>query len=433
MTKPVVSIVKYQDPYASLKQAIDMVDGLKDLRKEDKILIKPNIVGYDFNYPQPFGVQVTSTLMEALVKLLAENGFNNLTIAEGTIGDNNENVGQRVFEAIGYGKLRDRYGVKLVDFFDEKHVPMEFEDGLKLSLAQSVAEADKIINFPVMKTHNQCIISLGVKNLKGVLDKKSRQACHGAEMKYDLDLTFNQVIDKLPVALCIIDAVYALARGPAASGEFYRKDLIIASRDTYACDLIGTEIMGRKVADVPHLKVYAERHDRSLDLDSVEVKGESVDAHRQYIENDFDWLDDDTGPKGFAKRGISGLAVRKWDHSLCTYCSGLYSVMLVSLMSSFNGTPFPNVEVITGKRMKATPGFEHTVLFGKCPINTNKDNPDVNNAIKVRGCPPNIDDFVKGLAEIGVNIDLNQIESFRGHMYKKFMQQGHDMSLFNIE
>ncbi|MHB1127690.1 MAG: hypothetical protein ACYC2T_12200 [Bacillota bacterium] len=63
MPNPVVSIVKYRDPDESLREAIDLCDGLKDLRKDDKILIKPNIVGYEFVYPQPFGTLVTSALM----------------------------------------------------------------------------------------------------------------------------------------------------------------------------------------------------------------------------------------------------------------------------------------------------------------------------------------------------------------------------------
>ncbi|MHB1419694.1 MAG: DUF362 domain-containing protein [Bacillota bacterium] len=432
MSKPVVSVVKYQDPFVSLKEAIDLCDGLNNLRKEDKIVIKPNIVAYDFDYPVPYGAVVTSVLMEALVRLLAENGYNNLTIAEGPATD--ENIGQAAFAALGYGKLQERYGVKLIDLHEDKFVPTEFENSLKLNVAESILTADKIITMPVLKTHSACQVSLGIKNLKGVLNRKSRQVCHGAEPECDLDLTFNQVIDKLPVALCIIDGVYALPKGPGPSGEAFRKNLVIASRDTYACDVVGAEIMGWKVADVGHLKVYAERHNRSMELDSVEVRGESVEAHRQFLAHEGEWLPDNTGPKGFAKRGITGLAFRKFDTTLCTYCSGAYGVMLVSLMSAFNGTPFPNMEVLSGKKMTATPGFDHTLLFGKCPIAANKDNPDIKNAIKVKGCPPDIDGFIEEMSKIGIEIDMSKYDGFRAYMYKKSLQQPDlDLNDFRIE
>ncbi|MHB1419696.1 MAG: DUF362 domain-containing protein [Bacillota bacterium] len=434
MPKPVVSIVKYRHPDASLREAIDLCDGFKGLRKEDKILIKPNIVGYEFDYPQPFGTLVTSAMMEALVRLLAENGFNNLTIGEGPLGAANEDLGQRVYAALGYGKLQERYGVKLIDFPYEKYIPIEFENNLKLNVAQSVLEADKIINFPVLKTHSLCKVSLGIKNIKGVLDRRSKEFCHGKAPEHDLELTFNQVLDKLPVALCVIDGVYSISRGPGPSGEAFRKNLVFASRDTYACDMVGAEVLGYKVADVPHLRIFAERHGLSMDLDSVEVRGESVASHRQLVEYDFDWMDDNTGPAGFAKRGISGLAVRKYDNTLCSYCSGSYNVALLALMSAFNGTPYPNIEFLSGKRMQATPGFDHTVLFGKCPINANKNNPDIKKALMVRGCPPDMEELTKKMAELGINIDLNAFNSFRAHMYKKSLQNpDYDMSLYRLE
>ncbi len=432
MSKPVVSVVKFHDPYKTVKEALDLCDGLRDFRSDNKILIKPNLVGHDFDYPLPFGMITTSAVVHALVRILAEEGFKNITIGEAPLMIP-ETIGQRMYRALGYERLKERYGVELVDFNEEKFVPVNF-GSFKLSLARRALEADRIINVPVLKTHNQCKVSLGIKNLKGCLDRKSKQFCHGKEMEFDLDRTFNHIIEKLPVALTVIDGVFVLPRGPASNGYAYRKDLIIASRDTYACDLVGAEIMDYRVKDVPHLRYFAERHGRSMDLDDVEVRGEDIEKHREYVEYDFDWLPDDTGPKGFAKRGISGLAVRKWDSSLCTGCSMLYNPMLVILMAAYTGQPFPGVEVITGKRMQASPGFEKTVLFGKCPTVSNKNNPNIKQAIKIKGCPPDLNELAGAMSDIGVNIDLKQVDSFRSYMYQKTMaQEGYDMDLYAIK
>ncbi|MHB1419693.1 MAG: DUF362 domain-containing protein [Bacillota bacterium] len=433
MSKPVVSLVKYQDPDASLREAIAIVDGLKNLRPEDNIVIKPNLVGYDLEYPVPYGAMVTSKLMEALVKLLAEHGFNNLTIAEGL--PNMEPVTLQTMEAAGYGKLVERYGVKLVDLLEDKFTTKQFVD-CKLEVANTILEADKIINIPVLKTHGACQVTLGIKNLKGVLSMNSRKVCHSAEPERDLDLTFNQVIDILPVALTIIDGVYSMPKGPGPSGEAFRKNLLLASLDTYAADVVGAEIMGWQVKDVGHLKVYAERHGRSMELSDVEVLGEKMVDHveKKRLQNLADWLPDNTGPKGFAKRGITGLAFRLHDNTLCTYCAGSYGLMLVALMSAFKGEPFPNMEVLSGKRMLAAPGFDHTLLFGKCPIHANKDNPNIKNAIKIKGCPPDLDSFVVEMAKLGIEMDMKQMDSFRAYMHKKGLQTpGLDMNDFRID
>jgi len=431
MTKPVVSVVKSDGAYKSLKEALELCGGLEGFNKKDKILIKPNLVGYDFDYPLPFGMITTSAVISALVRILAEEGFSNLTIGEAPLMFP-KTVGRQMYRTLGYERLKERYGVELVDFNEEKFIPVNFGH-FELELAQRVLEADKIINVPVLKTHNQCKISLGIKNLKGCLNRKSKQFCHGKEMEFDLDRTFNNIIDKLPVALTIIDGVFVLPRGPAANGYAYRKNLIIASRDTYACDLVGSEIMDYKIEDVPHLRHYAERHGRSKNLADVEVRGESVEKHRKYVEYDFEWLPDDSGPKGFARRGISGLMVHKWDSSLCTGCSILYNPMLVTLMAAFTGRPFPGIEVITGKRMQASPGFETTVLFGRCPTESNKDNPHIKRAVKIKGCPPDLNELSTAMAGIGVNIDLNQVDSFKKYMYNKTVaQEGFDMGLYEI-
>ncbi len=77
---------------------------------------------------------------------------------------------------------------------------------LNFSFPKKVLEADKIINVPVLKTHAMCTVSLGLKNLKGCIDAKSKKLCHGKEV--DLHYTFSRIAEKLPVALTIIDGVF---------------------------------------------------------------------------------------------------------------------------------------------------------------------------------------------------------------------------------
>jgi len=38
--------------------------------------------------------------------------------------------------------------------------------------------------------------------------------------------------------------------------------------------------------------------------------------------------------------------------------------------------------------MKPTPGKKKTILIGKCIYQANKDNPDIQEMIAVKGCPP---------------------------------------------
>lgn len=428
MSNPVVSVVKHNDTCQSIKELLGLCDGLKDFNKNDKILIKPNLVAWDFDLPYPpYGVVTTSAVMFALVQMLYEEGFSNITIGEASLGVSGS-MARRIFQVLGYEKLRDQFGVEIVDFNEDKFEAVDFGD-FKLSVARKALEADKIINLPVLKTHNQCKVSLGIKNFKGCLDRKSKMHCHGKDQ--ELEHMFPRIIEKLPVALTIIDGIFALAKGPGATGKAYRRDILVASRDILACDVVGAELLGYKAGEVEHLKFVAQRSGRSTELSDIEVRGESVEKNAAYLESDWEWTGDNTVPVGFKKRGIEGLAIRKYDSSLCTACSKLFNPMLILFMSAFKGVPFPGVEVLTGKRQEASPGFEKTVLFGRCAYQQNKDNPNIKNAIVIKGCPPDMKEFERLLNENGINCDYNEYVKYRHYIYNRYLdKEGFDLSLY---
>jgi len=428
MAKPVVAIINCNDPYRSLREALELCNGFEDFNKNDKILIKPNLVAWDFELPYPpFGVVTTSTLVFTLVQILYEEGFRNLTIGEAPLNVP-KTMGRAIFKRLGYDKLKEKYGVELVDFNEDKFEKVDF-GSFQLSLAKKALEADKVINLPVLKTHNQSKVSLGLKNLKGCLNRKSKMQCHGRDV--DLNHMFPHIIEKLPVTLTIIDGIFTLAKGPAISGKAYRKNLIIASKNALACDIVGAELMGYKAGEVEHLRYFASRHGLSTDLDDIEVKGEDLEKHRSHVEYDWEWTKENTMPVGFQKRGISGLAVRKYDNTLCTGCSMMYNPMLIMLMSAFKGQPFPNVEVLSGKRQEAAPGFEYTVLFGKCACELNKNNPNMKNAIPIKGCPPGFKELEEGLKKAGINCDYNEYVKYRHYIFNRYKKEdGFDLGLY---
>ncbi|MBF7082715.1 DUF362 domain-containing protein [Desulfallas sp. Bu1-1] len=430
MTKPVVSVVKFDDAYQSLRRALDLCQGLGDLNPGDKILIKPNLVSWDFDLPfPPYGVVTTSAVMWALVRVLAEEGFTGITIGEGPLMVP-KTIGQAMYKELGYDKLKEKYGVKLVDFNEEKFVKVDC-NGLELSLAEKVLEADKIINVPVLKTHNQAKVSLGIKNLKGCINRASKMFCHGKDI--DLNYTFPHIAEKLPVALTIIDGVFSLAKGPGPTGKAERFNMLVASRDILAADVVGAALLGYKASEVEHLAYFAKRNGGSVDINDIDVRGEDVEKNAMFLDYDWEWTGDNTGPVGYAKRGITGLAVRKYDNTMCTGCSMLFNPVLIMLMSAYKGEPFPNIEVISGKVQTASPGFDHTVLFGMCPYKLNKDNPNIKNAIAIKGCPPDLREFEKAMQEVGVACDYNEYVKYRHYIFNRYKaEEGFDLGLFKI-
>ena len=85
MTKQSVSIVRYRENHEAIRNALELCDGFKDLKANDKVLIKPNIVMASRRKKTPlYGVVTTTRVIEDIIILLHEFGCNDITIGEGS-------------------------------------------------------------------------------------------------------------------------------------------------------------------------------------------------------------------------------------------------------------------------------------------------------------------------------------------------------------
>ena len=108
--------------------------------------------------------------------------------------------------------------------------------------------------------------------------------------------------------------------------------------------------------------------------------------------------------KMLADMGVEGLALSNVDLSLCTYCAGLYSNLVISLLMSWQGKPWDDVEVLAGKIQQPTPGKKKTILFGKCIYDAQKDNPNIQEMIPIKGCPATLESIRKAFAQAGIEL-----------------------------
>lgn len=414
-----VSITKYTGSPDSLRKSIDLCAGLQNLKQSDQILIKPNLVVWEDIFPiAPFGVYTTTRLVEDLIICLKDFGCRNIRIGEGSVENNKKKGTGAAFEGLGYKAFKKKYGVTLIDFNESDADEFLYHGEHKLHIAKEAVESDFFINFPVLKTHSQTKISLGTKNLKGCLKLKSKRHCHNPES--NLEFAFSHIADIVKPDLTIIDGVYALERGPLHFGKAYRKDLIIASTDMFAADLIGAHIIGYSGADIGHLSHYAQRHAKPLTIDQYSIIGENISDHVQPLKWDWRWTNDNTGPGIFEKLGITGVALPKYDETLCSRCANIPNITSILTLSAFKGKPLPKVEILNGKKMQARAGYEKTILLGNCIIKANRDNKNINEAIWVKGCPPPDDDIVSAMQSAGLDANILAYHGFLKQESKKY-------------
>jgi len=402
--KPLVSLVQYTGSPDALRETIELCRGFEKLDKKAGILIKPNLVTWDDEFKiAPFGVFTTTRLVEDLVILLKDYGCEDISIGEGSV-EFKKGIGtMEAYAGLGYNRIAKKYGIKLIDFNAGEFKIIKVRDGLTFRLAKEAVESDFLINFPVLKTHGQSKVSLGLKNLKGCLKSSSKKLCH--QESPGLEYCFTFIADCVKPSLTVVDGIYALERGALHFGNAFRKDIIIASCDILAADMVAAKTIGFDSQDIIHFVEYGKRHDKSLNLNDYEIRGAVLENHIKPLKWDWGWTKDNTGPSVFEKFGITGTAVPKYDETLCSGCSPFANMVNILVLSAFQGQPLPRVEILNGKKMMARPGYDKTVLIGNCIIKANKENVNIRKAIKVKGCPPEPREVIAALKEAELHIN----------------------------
>lgn len=410
MEKSLVAIVRYEKPAESVRRAVELSQGLDHLPAGARVFIKPNIVFWTRAVPFPkWGVITTTRVIEDMVVALKERGVEDITIGEGMVTMNPKDTATpaHAFESLGYRALKKRYGIKYLNVFERPFEKVDLGDGVVLKFNRDILHSDFVVDLPVMKCHNQTMVSLGIKNLKGMIDIASRKKCHNMTPGKDLHFWVARLADRMPPMFTLIDGIYTNERGPGFDGRMHRRNLLVASADVLAADLVGASILGHEPATVPHLVYAAANRQRPLDLSDITVVGEKIEDVAAYHEYDFQYSESQDGilPLPLAKQGLKGVFYHKYDLSMCTYCSGVNGLMLTAIRYAWKGKPWDKVEILTGKSMQPTPGMKKTILLGRCMYQAHKDNPDIQELIAVKGCPPKPEDMLKALQQAGIQAD----------------------------
>ncbi len=321
--------------------------------------------------------------------------------------------------------------------FERPFEKVDLGGGVELAINSDILNSDFVVNVPVMKTHAQAVVSLGIKNIKGTIDINSRKKCHSADPEKDLHYMVSKLANKIPPSFTILDGIYTNERGPSFDGKIRRSNILVASGDVLSADKVGATILGWQPSQVPHLAYAAKDMDRTSDLSDLEIVGEKIENVAMKLEHTFAYTEDGTLPVPMANLGIKGLSYPKYDSSLCTYCSGITGVVLAAIANAWKGQPWDDVEILSGKIMKPIPGRKNTILLGKCMYEANRNNPDIKNMIAVKTCPPAPEAVVKALHQAGIQVNpeiLKGREKTVGSYMKRYEGKPEfDETLFRID
>jgi uncharacterized protein (DUF362 family) len=263
--QPVVVVAEKDKPAELVRKAIKALGGMgRFVKKGNRVLIKPNIA---FARPPEGAANTNPEVVAELVQLCFEAGAKEVIVLDYTL-----DPARITYEMSGIAKAAEAKGARVVYVSPRDFVPVEVPKGKILSaydvrVLKQVLDADVFINVPIAKTHGSARLTLGMKNLMGII--QDRGAWHRSG---DLHQCIADFVTAVKPHLTVIDAIRILASGgPKGPGRVEQKDTIIASTDIVAADAYATTLFGLTPNDVPHIIKAAELGVGVADLKRVKI------------------------------------------------------------------------------------------------------------------------------------------------------------------
>ena len=379
---PVVSIRKtenhdYESIRAAVRQVVADLGGLDDIIKPGyKVLLNPNFVAVPGD--RCSGGVTRWEVVKAVAELVKEAGATPIVAESAAAGVKTEEV----IQACGYQEAMRDEGYEVLDLKKQKSCKIPVEGGKIISEMMTwevVRDADAIITLPVMKTHDQTEVTLGLKNLKGLIADGQKKTFHTLGVVPGVI----DIIQTVKPVLNIIDGTYGQQGLGPIFGETVEMKLIVGSKDVVAADAVTSAIMGYDVNE-PMLTV--EAYSRGLgekDLDKIEVVGETIESvyHRFKRANEVE---------------IEGLPpyTLLFDEGACTGCRNTVISALMDLKAGGYAHYLEGKYVVVGPLKELPPEAtpENTVLVGRCANIHLKGR-----GREVKGCPPGNVFVVQGI------------------------------------
>jgi uncharacterized protein (DUF362 family) len=254
------------DPTAITKAAIAALGGIdRFVRSADDVIIKPNIcVDY---HPPEYAATTNPTVVATLVSLCLGAGARRVRVMDmpfgGTPGSAYAVSGiEEAVKAAG-GEMEVMSPVKFV----ETAIP-DGQDITSWEVYRDIIEADVLINVPIAKHHSLARLSLGGKNLLGVITKPNQIHRNLGQRTADL-------VSLIRPTLTVVDAVRIVAtHGPTGGSlnDVQQTDTIIASHDIVAADAWAATLFDKIGSDIAYVKAAADMGLGTLDLGSIDIE-----------------------------------------------------------------------------------------------------------------------------------------------------------------
>ncbi len=259
-----MAVEKGQDPAVMLKNAIHSCGGLQSLVEDetDRVLIKGN---FGCHKPSVTGATTDLRVIVALIEMLQSEGYSNISVGDGGMAGY---LKVDLLKYLGVTDLCKKHNVSLVDLNKEEGALVKLRSGVTVRMSKTALESS-MINVAKLKTHVLATVTLGIKNLLGTVVGADKREIH----LNGLDENLACLPSVIKPRLTIVEGLIGMeGRGPVA-GKPKASNLLIASRDVIAADIVSSKLMGFDPYAIAHIKNAIKFSSEPYNWSSIKIVG----------------------------------------------------------------------------------------------------------------------------------------------------------------
>ncbi|MEW6088822.1 MAG: DUF362 domain-containing protein [bacterium] len=265
--KSLIGIGKGENYGKIANLALEAAGGIgKFVKRGDKVVIKPNI---SWDRPPALAANVHPEVLKEVIAMCLNAGAGKVIIFDRPCNDPRRSYVNSGAEDVVKGFKNSQ--VNLIHVDNKNYIEKIFKEGkfiTKWNIYREALENDVFINLAKAKHHGLSKLTLGMKNMMGVMGG-DRGVMHQHIDQNLADLNF-----LIRPKLVILDAGRILWRNGPQGGDISdtkKADQVIASQDVIAVDSYGSTLFDIKGSDLGYITIGKEMGLGESDLKKVEI------------------------------------------------------------------------------------------------------------------------------------------------------------------
>lgn len=263
---PDLAVARNGAPEDLVRRAMAALGGMERfVSKGANVIIKPNIcVAY---HTYEYAATTNPWVVATLVKLCLEAGAGSVKVMDLPFGGTQ----QAAYQVSGIKEQVEAAGGVMAPMPAFGYTVAPIPDAVRLKnveIFEDILKADAVINVPIAKVHGLSRLTLGLKNLMGVIQDRPLMHAHLSENLADL-------ASLVRPSLTVVDAVRAMvSNGPTGGSldDVKQLDTVVASPDIVASDSYAATLFGLQPDSLDTITTAAARGLGRSDLQNLRIE-----------------------------------------------------------------------------------------------------------------------------------------------------------------